>query len=185
MSFSVFFEKLKPFWVPARFTPVDHLMLWLVITWLLYFDLLLPRRGRSVRERQLFGPRLSPPEEIVLVALAAYVVIEVSLTALHYMGLGSALSEAEPFLYMFVGYFLLRGMCCHAGREETVDFIAAIVASQSGAAAGNAAAPSSPAPIATPVPAAAPATPAQSAQPAQSFPLADPTPGSEPASQPH
>jgi lipid-binding SYLF domain-containing protein len=69
--------------------------------------------------------------------------------------------------------------------ESARRFIAAIVASQSGAAAGNAAAPSSPAPIATPVPAAAPATPAQSAQPAQSFPLADPTPGSEPASQPH
>jgi hypothetical protein len=69
--------------------------------------------------------------------------------------------------------------------ESARRFIAAIVASQSGAAAGNAAAPSSPAPIATPVPAAAPAAPSQSAQPAQSFPLADPTPGSEPASQPH
>jgi len=69
--------------------------------------------------------------------------------------------------------------------ESARRFIAAIVASQSGPATGNAAAPSGPAPVATPVPAAAPAAPAPSAQPAQSFPLADPTPGSEPSSQPH
>jgi hypothetical protein len=127
MSFSVFFDKLKPFWAPARFDPVDHVMVWLVITWLLYFDLLLPKRARKVRERRLFGPSLSPPEEIVLVALAAYVVLEIALTALHYSGLGSAVTEARSFLYLIIGYFLLRGICCHAGRKETVDFIAAIV----------------------------------------------------------
>ena len=30
-------------------------------------------------------------------------------------------------LYVFAGYFLLRGILCHAGRKETVDFLAAIV----------------------------------------------------------
>lgn len=127
MYFSVFFENLKPFWIPRQLDPASHVVLWLVITWLLYFDLLLPRRRRTVRERQLFGPRLSPPEEIVLVGLAAYVVLEIALTALHYMGLGSAVGQAEPFLYVFVGYFLLRGISCHAGRKETVDFVTAIV----------------------------------------------------------
>ena len=61
--------------------------------------------------------------------------------------------------------------------ESARRFIAAIVASQSPAAAGNAGAPSGPAPVATPAPAAAPAAPAE---PAHSFPLADPKPGSEP-----
>ena len=117
MSFSVFFDKLKPFWVPGRFSPADHLMLWLVITWVLYFDLLLPKRLRTLRERQLFGPRLSRPEEAVVVGLAGYVVVQIVMTALHYMGLGSALFEAEPFLYLMVGYFLLRGICCRAGRR--------------------------------------------------------------------
>jgi hypothetical protein len=127
MSFSVFFDKLKPFWVPGRLSPADHLMLWLVITWVLYFDLLLPKRLRTLRERQLFGPRLSWPEEALLVGLAGYVVVQIVVTALQYKSLGSALFEAEPFLYLMVGYCLLRGICCRAGREETLDFIAAIV----------------------------------------------------------
>jgi O-antigen ligase len=127
MSYSVFFDKAKPFWVPARFDPVDHLMLWLVITWALYFDLLLPKRMRRMHERRLFGPRLVPPEELVLVVLAAYVLIEIVLTAVHYSGLGSAVTEAKSFTFLIVGYFLLRGIFCHAGRKETLDFVAAIV----------------------------------------------------------
>ncbi len=59
--------------------------------------------------------------------------------------------------------------------ESARRFIAAIVASQSPAAAAGT--PSGPAPVATPVPAATPAAPAE---PAHSFPLADPKPGSEP-----
>jgi hypothetical protein len=127
MSFSVFFEKVKPLWVPGRLDPVDLAMAWLVITWALYFDLLLPKRRRNVRERQLFGPRLQLPEELVLVGLAAYVAVEVALTAVHYSGLGSAVTEAKPFLFFTAGYFLLRGICCHAGRADTIDFVAAIV----------------------------------------------------------
>ncbi len=61
--------------------------------------------------------------------------------------------------------------------ESARRFIAAIVASQSPAAAGTAGTLIGPAPVATPVPAAAPAAPAE---PAHSFPLADPKPGSEP-----
>lgn len=127
MSFSVFFDKAKPFWVPARFDPVDHVMLWLVIIWALYFDLLLPRRRRRMHERQLFGPRLCPPEELVVVGFAVFVVLEIVLTAVHYSGLGSAVTEAKSFTFLVVGYFLLRGICCHAGRKETLDFVAAIV----------------------------------------------------------
>ena len=127
MSFSVFFEKAKPLWVPGRVDPVDLAMVWLLITWALYFDLLLPKRRRNVRERELFGPRLQAPEELVLVGLAAYVAVEVALTALHYSGLGSAVTEAKPFLFLIAGYFLLRGVFCHAGRTDTIDFVAAIV----------------------------------------------------------
>ena len=102
-------------------------MLWLVIIWALYFDLLLPRRRRRMHERQLFGPRLCPPEELVVVGFAVFVVLEIVLTAVHYSGLGSAVTEAKSFTFLVVGYFLLRGICCHAGRKETLDFVAAIV----------------------------------------------------------
>jgi hypothetical protein len=127
MYYSIFFEGLKPFWVPSQWMPADHMMFWLLVTWIVYFDLLLPGRRRSVRERHLFGPRLSAPEEIVLVGFAAYMLFKVATTAVQYMDLGSAISQARIPLYVFAGYFLLRGILCHAGRKETVDFLAAIV----------------------------------------------------------
>ena len=96
MYYSVFFEGLTPFWVPGQWAPADHMMFWLVVTWIVYFDLLLPGRRRSVRERRLFGPRLSAPEEIVLVGLRGLHARSRSrTTAVQYMDLGSALSEAQ------------------------------------------------------------------------------------------
>lgn len=127
MYFSIFFEGLKPFWVPHPENPADHMMFWLVVTWIIYFDLLLPGRRRAVRERHPFGPRLSPPEEVVLVGFVAYMLLKVATTAVQHMDLGSAFGEARVPLYAFAGYFLLRGVLCHAGRKETVDFLAAIV----------------------------------------------------------
>ncbi len=127
MYHSIFFERLRPFWVPSQWSAADHMMFWLLATWVVYFDLLLPRGRQSMRERHLFGPRLSAPEEIVLVGLAAYMLLRVGMTALHYMDLGSAISEARNPLYIFAGYFLLRGMLAHAGRKDTVDFLTAVV----------------------------------------------------------
>jgi hypothetical protein len=127
MYYSVFFDRLKIFWLPNQWLPADHMMFWLLVTWIVYFDLLLPGRWRSVRERRLFGPRFSAPEEIVLVGLAVYMLFKVGTTALTYMDLGTAISEARIPLYMFIGYFLLRGVLSHAGRRETVDFLAAVV----------------------------------------------------------
>ena len=124
---SVFFERLKPFWMPSQWAPADHMMFWLFATWIVYFDLVLPKRRRSLRDRRLFGPRLSAPEEIVLVGFAAYMVFKVGTTALQHTDLGSAISEARIPLYVFAGYFLLRGILSHAGRRETVDLLEAIV----------------------------------------------------------
>jgi len=127
MYHSVFFDRLRPFWVPSRWEPADHMMFWLVVTWVVYFELLLPWRRRSVRERRLLGSRLSTPEEVVLVGLMGYIILKVGTTALNHMDLGSAITEARILLYTFAGYFLLRGILCHAGRKETVDFLAAVV----------------------------------------------------------
>lgn len=127
MYFSVFFEKMKPFWVPARLGPADHVMIWLLITWVIYFDLLLPRHRRSIPTRQLLGPPLRGLEEAIVAILAAYAVIEIVLTAAHFTNLGSAIGQGKPFLYLIAGYLLLRGMLCHAGRGETIDFLTALV----------------------------------------------------------
>lgn len=127
MYYSVFFDRLRPFWVPSSWEPADHMMFWLLATWIVYFDLLLPRRRRSAGDRRLFGPRLSAPEETVLVGFAAYMLFKVGTTAVRYMDLGAAIAEARIPLYVFAGYLLLRGILSHAGRKETLDFVAAIV----------------------------------------------------------
>jgi hypothetical protein len=128
MAQSVFFDKVKIFWVPARLEPADHVMLWLVIVWVISFDLLLPARRRGLGPVQLFGPRLLRPEEFVLAGLAAYCAFELGLTVLRLGDLTSALGEAKGFIYLFAGYFLLRGMLCRAGRTQTLDFLVALVA---------------------------------------------------------
>ena len=127
MYFSVFFDRLKPFWVPGSWQPADHMMFWLVVTWILYFDLALPSHRRVIRERRLLGPRLTMPEEAVLLVVVGYMLLKVGTTAGHYMDLGTALSEARTSLFMFLGYFLLRGILCHAGRKDTLDLLAAVV----------------------------------------------------------
>jgi O-antigen ligase len=126
MADAVFLDRVKIFWIPGRLEPADPMMLWLVIVWVVYFDLLLPRRaGRE--PRRLFGPRPSTPEEIVLGGLLAYSALEVVLTILRFGSVGSALGEAKGFIYLFAGYFLLRGILYHAGRTQTVHFLAALV----------------------------------------------------------
>ena len=125
MAQSVFFDRVKIFWIPARLQPADHLMLWLVLVWVVYFDLLLP--GRRSRETRLFGPRLLTPEEVLLAGFAAYCALEVGLTMLRFGDVATTLGQAKGFIYLFAGYFLLRGMLAHAGRTQTVHFLVALV----------------------------------------------------------
>lgn len=127
MTNAVFFDTMKIFWVPARLSPADHVMLWLVITWVVYFDLVLPAYRRAQPRPRLFGPALSGPEEAALVGLLALAVLEVGLTALRFGAVSTALGEAKGFIYLFVGYFLLRGMLCRASRDDTLAFLKALV----------------------------------------------------------
>lgn len=136
MARATFFDRLKPFWVPGRLEPADHLMLWLVVVWLLYFDLLLPPRRRTVRRpAPVFGPRIVLPEEGLLLVLAGLVALAWLLTVLRTGEAPAALAEAKGFAYLLVGYLLLRGILCHAGREATVRLLVALVAVNTVAAA--------------------------------------------------
>jgi O-antigen ligase len=127
MSTSVFFDKVKVFWVPGRLAPADHVMLWLVIVWIIYLDLLIPARRRAPGRPALFGPRMSSPEEVVLAGLAGYCVLEAMLTVARFGDLASAVGQAKGFIYLFIGYFLLRGILCRAGRTETIHLIVVLV----------------------------------------------------------
>lgn len=127
MGNSVFFEKAKIFWVPARLDPADHVMLWLTVVWVISFDLLLPRRSRSDNDAAPFGSRLSPPEEVALLGFAGLMLLEIVLTVVRLGDFIGTLDAAKGWLYVIVGYFLLRGMLCRAGRTDTLEFIESLV----------------------------------------------------------
>ena len=127
MASSVFFDKVKVFWVPSRLAPADLVMLWLVITWVVYFDLVLPGYRRAQPRPRLFGPALFGPEEVMVLGFIALAILELGLTALRFGEVVAALGEARAYIYLFVGYFLLRGMMCRASRSDTLDFLKALV----------------------------------------------------------
>jgi hypothetical protein len=128
LGVSIFADKFKPLWVPGRLDDAsDHAMIWLVIVWVIFFDLLLPRASRSSIRTPVFGPRPALFEEAIILAFAGLVVLEIVLTAVETGDLVSVLAEARPYVYLIVGYFMLRGMFWRAGRQDTLDFIAALV----------------------------------------------------------
>ena len=123
----VFFDYLPPFWMPGRLSTADHLMIWLAIVWVVYFELVLPSRRRADPRPRVFGPSLSAPEEVVLLGLAALATLEVALTVSRFGDISATMGEAKAFVYLFAGYFLMRGMLCRASRSDTVDLVGALV----------------------------------------------------------
>ena len=64
ISRAVFFEKMKPFWMPSRLAPVDLVMIWLLIVWVVYRDVLLPPHERPLRIAKPSRSRLFGWEEL-------------------------------------------------------------------------------------------------------------------------
>jgi len=124
MRSSVFFENMKPFWMPGRFDPVVLLMGWLAIVW----AVTVARRSRlGDRPVGLFGAGRILPEELPLIGIAA-------LIGLHAWGafadsgdLANAASLASGAIYLVLGYLLVRGIASRATHVETREFLAAVV----------------------------------------------------------
>ena len=54
---SVFFEELRPFWIPGRLTTVEVTTLWLILVWAVCTGWLLPsRRAAGDSARRPSGP---------------------------------------------------------------------------------------------------------------------------------
>jgi hypothetical protein len=124
---SVFFESLKPFWVPGRLSNVTITLLWLVAVWAVCTgQVLASRRRPGERHVPAFGPR-PLPEELLLVLLAVVLLLGILSTWFRYGDLSSAMGEAQGVAYMIVGYLLIRGIVSHSDRAEVMRFINAIV----------------------------------------------------------
>jgi hypothetical protein len=133
MRSSVFFENARPFWVPGRFSPDTHVLLWLIVVWLVCTDQLLSAR-RGEKRFRAFGHRLSMPEEALLVFVAVYGVFLLGLTIAQHGDAAAALGEAQGFAYLFLGYFLIRGIVSTASLAEVLAFVRTLVIINTGAA---------------------------------------------------
>jgi len=133
MGESVFFDKVKIFWMPQRLGAATMIMVWLVVVWAVSMDLLLPR-GERRRARRPFGPPLRLPEELVLGVLAALILVEIVVSVVRFGDTPSVLGQAAGWIYLLVGYLLVRGMVAMADTKDVIEFLDALVVVNTAAA---------------------------------------------------
>ena len=133
MGPSVFFDLMRPFWVPGRLEPMTHIMMWLVISWAAI--LWTCRNDPERREVGVFGPARLLPEEIPFLVIAGLLV-------LHTLGvfaiggdLRAAIATASGFSYILLGYLFVRGVATRFTRAEIIEFLGAVVIANTVAAA--------------------------------------------------
>ena len=124
MRGSVWFENMKPFWVPGRFQAVTLLMGWLAVVWLVTVW----RRSRlDETPVGLFGVGHVLPEELPLVGIALLIGVHGLMAFTASGDLANAANLASGAFYLVVGYLLVRGIASRATRAETAEFLAAVV----------------------------------------------------------
>ncbi len=128
MGQSVFFTRMRPFWMPGRFEPQTHIMGWLFFVWLVI--VVFSRREKD-EQRAWFGPVRLLPEEIPLALIAVVVAVQAAAAA---AGGGDPMA-AKDLLYLLVGYLLVRGIVSRFSREQVVEFLGAAVIANTIAAA--------------------------------------------------
>lgn len=126
MGESVFFDRVKVFWMPQRLGPSVMIMVWLLIVWVVSMDLLLPR-GEVRRPRRLFGPPLRLPEELILGALLVAILAQIVLSSIHYGDALVALGQGAGWLFLVVGYLFVRGIVAMAPPSDVVKFLYSLV----------------------------------------------------------
>jgi hypothetical protein len=133
MRSSVFFENARPFWIPGRFSPDTHVVLWLIVVWLVCTNIIIPAKPGAARIRP-FGHRLSLPEEALIVVVAAYGVLQVAVTIVQNGDASRAFGEAQGFVYLFLGYFLVRAIVSTVSLVDVLAFVRTLVIVNTGAA---------------------------------------------------
>ena len=109
MRYSIFFEKLRPFWMPGRLGPLGDLMLWMVIAWLYWVGSYPPAPPHGEADRCSVR-HCGLSEEGLLLALAALVFGQIILTWASGVDPGfEVVSQSTGMICAFVGYALASG----------------------------------------------------------------------------
>jgi hypothetical protein len=125
MRGAVFFQNMKPFWMPGRLASVTLLMGWLVLVW----AVTVMRRTKQGDDASIgpFGAARLLPEELPLLGIAVLIGLH-TLTAFASRGdLVDSVNLASVTFYFALGYLLVRGIASQATRAETQEFLAAVV----------------------------------------------------------
>jgi hypothetical protein len=124
MRGSVFFQNVKPFWMPGRFQTVTLVMIWLLLTWIVTVW----RRSRlGDTPVGLFGAAHILPEELPLVGIAIFIGAHTFAAFTRSGDLAHIASLASAAFYLVLGYLLIRGIASRATRAETQEFLGAVV----------------------------------------------------------
>jgi O-antigen ligase len=131
MGESVFFDGMRPFWTPGRFSPQDHIMGWLFVVWVVIMFGQLKRQGRVA----VFGPGRLLPEEIPLLAVAVLVAAQAVVASRPSGDIGIGIGAGADLIYLVAGYVLVRGIVCQFTRGQVIEFLGAVVITNTIAAA--------------------------------------------------
>ena len=123
MGEAVFFDRMRPFWTPGRFLPETHIMGWLFVVWVL----VMIGRVKGRTQAGPLGPGRLLPEEVPLLLIAALVVVHVVIAALPTVDIGTGVAAGMDMIYLLLGYLLVRGIVSQFSRHQVVQFLTAVV----------------------------------------------------------
>lgn len=133
MGSSIFFDRMRPFWVPGRLPPETHIMGWLVAAWVVI--IWTGRRRTGLREVGVFGAARLLPEEIPFLLVAGLLIMHTLGVFATGGDLGAAAATASGFSYILLGYLVVRGVAARFSRAEIIEFLGAVVIANTVAAA--------------------------------------------------
>jgi hypothetical protein len=123
MGMSVFFDELKPFWMPGRLKPLGGtILIWLVVAWA-WSVFRAKKRESSGDAPAITTGRAFLPEEWILVALAALTLGKSLAAAIGSAETGTILRQAEPWLFLLLGYWFIRGTVRRSSSDDLRVFL--------------------------------------------------------------
>jgi hypothetical protein len=128
MGSSVFFERVRIFYVPGRIDVYALQTIWLVVVWAFATGRILPDRFAPPMPRvgTRPGPRLLI-EEYALLAIGAIALGHIVVESMATGDFAASLSRGFGVVSMVVGYFLVRDVAGRARRTDVVSFLATVV----------------------------------------------------------
>jgi hypothetical protein len=128
MKQAVFFEKMKPFWIPGKIggTPLLNLI-WLVPVWMICTDMFNPKDFPLNNDIGIFGKRRLEYAEIPIILLSGIWAINLIRGMADYSNLSKVIDSAEGLGCMFAAYFMIRGIIANSKREHVLKFLESLV----------------------------------------------------------